>query len=44
MQAWSFFGVEAFETSLQRENTLDFNVFTCKMDFDKIQNNCDSNV
>jgi hypothetical protein len=44
MQAWSFFGVEGFENSSQRENTLDFNVFTCKMDFDKIQNSCDSDV
>jgi hypothetical protein len=44
MQAWKFFGAEGFEDSLQCEDTLDFNVFICKMDFDRIKNNCDSNV
>jgi hypothetical protein len=44
MQAWSFFGAKGLENSLQREDALDFNVFTCKMDFDKIQNNCHLDV
>jgi hypothetical protein len=44
MQAWRIFGAKGFEDSLQHENMLDFNAFTCKMDFDRIQNSCDSYV
>jgi hypothetical protein len=43
MQALRIFA-KGFEDSLQHEDTLNFNVLTCKIDFDKIQNNCDSNV
>jgi hypothetical protein len=44
MQAWNFFEAEALEDSSQHEDILDFNAFTCKMDFDKIKNSCDSYV
>jgi hypothetical protein len=39
MQAWKFFGLESLEDFLQSEDTLDFNVLTYKIDFDKIHNN-----
>jgi hypothetical protein len=38
MQAWRIFGGRGLVDSLQCEDTLDFNVFTCKTDFDKIHN------
>jgi hypothetical protein len=44
MQAWRIFGAKGLKDSLHHENTLDFNAFTFKMDFDKIQNSCDSYV
>jgi hypothetical protein len=43
-QGWRIFGAKGLEDSLQCEDTLDFNVLTYKMDFDRIQNSCDSNV
>jgi hypothetical protein len=43
-QAWRIFGAKGLEDSLQCEDTLDFNVLTYKMDFDRIQNSCDLNV
>jgi hypothetical protein len=44
MQAWRISEAKGLEDSLQHENTLDFNALTCKIDFDRIQNICDSNV
>jgi hypothetical protein len=44
MQAWKFFGAKGLEDFSQCENTLDFTVLTYKMDFDILQNSCDSNV
>jgi hypothetical protein len=44
MQAWRIFEAKDLENSLQHEDTLDFNALTCKTNFDRIQNNCDSNV
>jgi hypothetical protein len=44
MQAWRIFEAKGLEDSLQHEDTLDFNAFTCKIDFDRIPNSCDSNV
>jgi hypothetical protein len=43
MRAWRIFGAKGLEDSLQHEDTLDFNALTCKVDFDEIQNNYDSN-
>jgi hypothetical protein len=44
MQAWRIFGAKGLKDSWQCEDTLDFNAFTYKMDFDRIQNNCDFDV
>jgi hypothetical protein len=44
MQAWGIFGTKGLENSSQHEDTLDFNAFTCKMDFNRIQNSCDSYI
>jgi hypothetical protein len=41
MQAWKVFGTKGIEDFSQHEDTLNFNALTCKVDFDKIQNNCD---
>jgi hypothetical protein len=44
MQAWRIFGGERLEDSSQHEGKLDFNAFSCTMDFDRIQYSCDSYV
>jgi hypothetical protein len=44
MQAWKNSGAKGLEDSSQHEDMLDFNAFICKMDFDRIQNSCDSYV